>query len=108
MAAELSEVISRLREDLAAAMLDGRDERLRFELGPIEVTLSVTITSEGGGKAGVKFWVVEAGVDGRRSSATGQQIKLILNPVDAAAPPRADGTASRALVTGAAVAGEAD
>jgi hypothetical protein len=105
--AELSDVIAKLREDLAVAMDAGEGERLRFELGPVEVTLSVSVTSTGAGKAGVRFWVVEAGVDGSLSHASGQQIKLTLNPKDVHAPAQQDGSYASPLVGGDAVSGEA-
>src|SRR6516162_1248036 len=98
--AELSEVIAKLRNELAKAMSAGERARLRFELGPIEVTLLVTVTSEGAGKAGVRFWVVEGGVDGRRSRAAEQQIKLTLNPVDALVPRKPDGSPAKVSLYG--------
>ncbi len=98
--AELSEVIAKLRDELAKAMSAGERERLRFELGPVEVTLLVTVTSGGAGKAGVRFWVVEGGVDGRRSRAAEQQIKLTLNPMDALAPRNPDGSPAKVRLAG--------
>ncbi len=105
--AGLSDVIAKLRDDLSVALAEGEGERMRFELGPIEVTLTVNVTSEGGGKAGIKFWVVEASVDGTVSTATGQEIKLTLSPKDTLAPNTADGSYPSPMVAGDAVAGEA-
>ena len=106
MAAELPEVIAKLREDLSAAMADADGQRLQFELGPIEITLSVTVTSAGTGKAGVRFWVVDAGIDSSLSKAADQQIKLTLIPADTHAPLKADGTRWKPYVAGDAVPGE--
>lgn len=105
--AELVEVISQLRDDLEAVMGVGEGRRVKFELGPVEVTLSVSVTSAGGGKAGVKFWVVEAGVDASVSRGNTQEIKLVLNPRDTQAALTSDGRLSSPLITGKATAGEA-
>lgn len=104
---ELSDVIGKLRQDLMKAMEEGRDERIRFELGPVEVTLSVAVTTEGIGKAGVRFWVVDAGVEGKLGRARGQEIKLTLNPKDAYAPARMDGARPAPTIDSEAAPGEA-
>ena len=42
-----------------------RDPALPIEVGPITLEFTVTTRREGEGKAGVKFWVVDAGVSGK-------------------------------------------
>ena len=56
---ELSEMISELRRELDQAIDAGVDERLRFELGPVEVEVTVGLDSKGTAGAKVRFWVVE-------------------------------------------------
>ncbi|WP_037303484.1 trypco2 family protein [Amycolatopsis orientalis] len=80
MAVELSEMIGRLRDELTVAMNSGDGAELRFELGSIELELTVAVTKEASPTAKVKFWLVEAGVDGKFSSAATQKIKLTLDP----------------------------
>ena len=77
---ELANVIRDLREELQRAIVAGVGEALRFELGPVEleVTLAVERSGEAGGK--VRFWVVEAGVERRGESTDTQRIKLVLTP----------------------------
>ena len=85
---ELSDVIASLRTELDTARRAGAGEDLRFELGPVELEVSVALQKEGSGGVKVKFWVVELGADGKLSSMSTQRIKLTLQPrltADAAA-----------------------
>ena len=77
---ELADVIADLRGELDAARLRGAGEDLRFELGAVELEVSVAVQKDAGGGAKVKFWVVELGADGKVSSTATQRIKLTLNP----------------------------
>ena len=77
---ELALVISRLRAELAAAIAAGEAEDLRFELGPVELELTVGVDREAGPSGKVKFWVLELGADAKRTSRTTQRIKLVLEP----------------------------
>jgi hypothetical protein len=79
-AVELAELIGQLRSELTEAMHAGADEELRFELGPVELELTVAVTKEVKPGAKVKFWVVELGADSTVGSATTQKIKLTLDP----------------------------
>lgn len=105
--AELVDVIGKLRDDLEAAMGAGEGRRLKFELGSVEVTLSVSVTSTGGGKAGVRFWVIEAGSDGSVAREKAQEIKLTLNPKDTQTPIGTDKPLSSAFIHGEAAEDEA-
>ena len=103
---ELASVVRQLRTELNEALADAEGERLRFELGPVEMSLSVTVGREATPGAKVRFWVVEAGADARLSREAVQEIKLVLTPVDTQAPPRPGGKAAAPLIEGGAVAGE--
>jgi len=74
---ELASVVRQLRAELNEALADAQGERLRFELGPVQVSLSVTVDREGGAGAKVRFWVIEAGADARVSREAVQEIKLV-------------------------------
>jgi len=80
MAIELAELIGQLRSELTVAMNAGEGEDLRFELGPVELELTVEVKKEGGGAAKVRFWVVELGTDAKLGSGAAQKIKLSLDP----------------------------
>ena len=79
---QLAEVIQDLREELAKAIADGRNHRIRFKPGNIDVELSVDVRKSVEGKAGVKFWVVEAGATGTTGQTQAHKIKLSLSMVD--------------------------
>lgn len=104
--AELHQVISRLRDELQLAMSSAQGQRIGFELGPVEITLNVSVEQHAGGKAGVKFWVVQAGADGGRSRSTGQTIKLTLLPKDLEGGPDAGGQPRSPTIAGSARADE--
>ncbi|MDX8145694.1 trypco2 family protein [Lentzea sp. BCCO 10_0061] len=99
MAVELADLIGQLRSELTEAMHAGENEDLRFELGPVELELTVAVTKEAKPGAKVKFWVVELGTDATLSSATTQTIKLVLDP-------RRRGQTGKVEISGAEVADE--
>lgn len=103
---ELASVVRQLRAELNEALAGAEGERLRFELGPVEMSLSVTVGREASPGAKVRFWVVEAGADARLSRESVQEIKLVLTPVDAQAPAGPGGRPAALLIEGGAVDGE--
>ena len=103
---ELASVVRQLRAELNEALEGAEGERLRFELGPVHVALSVTVGREGGAGAKVRFWVVDAGADAKLSREAVQEIKLVLTPVDIQAPVGPGGQAVVPLIEGGAVIGE--
>ncbi|MDQ3150272.1 MAG: hypothetical protein M3R63_00605 [Actinomycetota bacterium] len=96
---ELAQVISRLRQELSAAMREGEGEDLRFELGPVELELTVAVSREAGPNAKVRFWVVELGADGKVASQATQRITLTLDP-------RRRGVEGRPAISGSEQPGE--
>jgi hypothetical protein len=84
----LSAAIGALRDELMQAVwagqfpyqLNGEQRMLRFKPAPIEVTLEVAVTSKGTGKAGVKWWLIEAGGELSREKVATQTVKLTLEP----------------------------
>jgi hypothetical protein len=103
---ELASVLRQLRTELNEALADAEGERLRFELGPVQVSLSVTVSREATPGAKVRFWVVEAGADTRLSREAAQEIKLVLTPIDTQAPEGPGGKPATPLIQGGAVQGE--
>jgi Trypsin-co-occurring domain 2 len=77
---ELAKVIRDLRAELEIAIAAADGETLLFELGPIELDVSVAI--EAGAQAGAKarFWVVELGTQANVDHTATQHIKLTLSP----------------------------
>lgn len=102
MAVELAELIGQLRTELTKAMHSGEDEELRFEVGPVELELTVAVQRDGAAGAKVKFWVVELGADVKAAAGSTQRIKLTLDPRRAGQPDR------RPTISGAESVGESD
>jgi Trypsin-co-occurring domain 2 len=103
---ELASVIRQLRAELNEAMDDAEGERLRFELGPVELSLTVTVGREATPGAKVRFWVIEAGADVNVSREAVQDIKLVLSPRDMKAPLGPGGKPAPPLIRGKQVEGE--
>ena len=79
----LAEVIESLRAELDEAAAEGAGKRVQFNVGAVDLEFQVEVSREGGASAKVRFWIVEAGVDARISSASTQIVKIHLEPVDA-------------------------
>jgi hypothetical protein len=103
---ELTSVLRQLRTELSEVMDESEGERLRFELGPVELSLTVTVSREVTPGAKIRFWVIEAGTDAAISRESAQLIKLVLSPRDMKAPPDADGRQPAPLIEGIEVPGE--
>jgi hypothetical protein len=76
----LAETIQALREELEGAVAQSGDEQIRFLVGPVEVEFQIAVKREGsaGGKA--RFWVIEAGAEGKVGRESVQRVKLTLEP----------------------------
>jgi hypothetical protein len=77
---ELAAVIRDLRAELEAAVAAADGAGLRFELGPVELEVTVTVERSATAGAKVRFWVVQAGADGKAGTIGTQRIKLTLTP----------------------------
>jgi hypothetical protein len=102
-ALELAELIAQLRAELTEAMRAGEDAGLRFELGPIELELALTVGREGGAQGKIRFWVAELGADGKMTNTAAQRIKLVLEP---RRTHTVDGRPITVLISGREVDGE--
>ncbi|MEV8539647.1 trypco2 family protein [Streptomyces sp. NPDC051572] len=76
----LAEAIRELRSELDQAITDADGQNLRFEVGPIELEVTVAISKDVSAGGKVKFWVIEADGQGRAGSSTAQLIRLTLEP----------------------------
>ena len=76
----LADAIKNLRLQLQEAIEEGHDEKLHFDIKDLELELKCGVTREGGGKTGVKFWLIEAGAEGKMGKESSQTIKLKLSP----------------------------
>jgi hypothetical protein len=103
---ELASVVRQLRAELNEALDEAEGERLRFELGPVELSLTVTIDREAAPGAKIRFYVVEAGADAKISREAAQDIKLVLTPRDVEALVGPDGQPASPLISGRQQSGE--
>jgi hypothetical protein len=69
---------------LSEAMAGGEGERLRFDVGAVELEFAVDVQRDLQAKAGVNVWVVEIGGSGAWSRDWSNRVKVTLNPVDTA------------------------
>ena len=76
----LADVLAALRHELSEAMVFSREDRIRFAAESVEVELSVVVSREFSGKAGARFWVVNAGADYSGSREAVQKVNLRLTP----------------------------
>jgi hypothetical protein len=97
---ELASVIRDLRGELQAAIEGGKGERLRFELGPIELEVTVAVERSDGVNGKVSFKVLEFGADRAKDTTDTQRIRLTLTPR------LADGPDRNVFVHGSAEPGE--
>jgi hypothetical protein len=97
---ELADLLWQLRRELSTAMWSGEHTDLRFEAGPIQLELSVSVERalSAGGK--VRLLVLDAEAATRRASTTVQRISLTLHPRRAGDPDRSP------LIAGGAEPGE--
>jgi Trypsin-co-occurring domain 2 len=79
----LADFIFALRDQLRVAHAE-RDPAFPIEVGPISVEFTLLTRREGEGRAGVKFWVVDAGVSGKLAAESTQKVTLQLTPLDLA------------------------
>lgn len=77
---ELAVVIRDLRAELEAAVIAADGAGLQFELGPVELEVSVAVERSAASGAKVRFWVAEASGEGKLGSTGTQRIKLSLTP----------------------------
>lgn len=77
---ELSALIRELRAELAEAVATAPATGLQFELGPVEIEVSVGVDRNAGSDGKVKFWVVEMGSNASVTRSTVQRVTITLTP----------------------------
>ncbi|MFI6070535.1 trypco2 family protein [Actinoplanes sp. NPDC051343] len=81
VAGGLAETIEALRAELTAAMTLGHGQPLQFELGQVDVELSLAIIREASADGGLRFGVVSFGATGKAGANTTHKLSLKLTPV---------------------------
>lgn len=87
---EIGQAIDAIRAQLTSAVERAEGERLRFELGDIELEFSVSLTRDSKAEGGVKVWVLNVGGSTSESAGVTQKLKVTLKPKDSrtGAPPQ--------------------
>ncbi|MFF2331647.1 MULTISPECIES: trypco2 family protein [unclassified Streptomyces] len=78
----LAEAVRGVRAELQAAMAAGRDESLRFEVGPVELEFAVDVRKERAGDATAKVFVLSAGGSASKATSDAHRLKITLQPTD--------------------------
>lgn len=78
----LAEAIRALRMELQRATQAGKEEPMRFELGPVEMEFLLEVRKDAGADAGVRFGVISVGGKGNMSSGSTHRVMLSLTPKD--------------------------
>jgi hypothetical protein len=76
----LADAVKALRNELAVALEAGKDEKIKFEVGPIELEFEVAVSNEGGGSGGVKFWLISLEGKAAKTKTKTHTVKVKLNP----------------------------
>jgi len=85
-AVPLTDFVGALRAELRAAQLDA-DPDLPIEVGPVTIEFTVMTHKEGEGRAGIRFWVVDAGVGAKLATESKQKITMQLTPLSSSGRP---------------------
>lgn len=84
----LKDAIQAAYEELLEAMTTiPVHSELNFEYRTIDLEFTVEATHEETGKSGVRFWVIEAGVDASRQRTRTHVVKLSIVPVGRSGAP---------------------
>src|SRR5690349_9992229 len=76
----LADAVEALRAELTVARVDGANQPLLFEVGPVEVEFTAVIKKVGGGKAGFTIGVVTLGAEASVAQEQTHRIKVTLTP----------------------------
>jgi hypothetical protein len=76
----LTDAITELRGQIEEAANDAKNEKLQFELGPIELELKIQLSGETTVEGGLKAWVVSLGATDKASETSTHTVKLTLTP----------------------------
>jgi hypothetical protein len=75
-----ADFVGALRDQIRVAQADA-DPDVPIEIGPLSVEFTLLTRREGEGKAGVRFWVAEAGVGGKLATEATQKVTMELQPL---------------------------
>lgn len=77
----LREAVEALRAELSESIAASAEEKLRFEVGEMELEFQIAVERVKEGSGGIRFWVVELGGKGSKASTVTHTVKIPLKPV---------------------------
>ncbi len=83
----LREAVGALRAELSESIVASAGEQLRFVVGELTLEFQVEVERTVGGGGGIRFWVVELGAKGSRTSTDVHKVMIPLRPVTEAGGP---------------------
>jgi hypothetical protein len=78
----LGELIMQLRQELDAAQRDDPVHPIRFQVGPIELETTLSVTRAQAGKAGLVLKVLSLGGERSKGNTNTTRVHLVLTPTD--------------------------
>jgi Trypsin-co-occurring domain 2 len=77
----LAEAIAEVRAELEQAIKEGKNSKIGFRAGSVELDFEVGFTKTRGIDGGLRLSVLSLGGKGERSSAATHRVKVVLTPV---------------------------
>jgi hypothetical protein len=77
----LAETVQALRAELNEAVAASRGSGVQFLVGTVQLEIHVAVTREAGASGKARFWVLEAGAEGKYSRESIQKVTVTLEPV---------------------------
>lgn len=79
--AGVAETIQALRAELTQAVEAGKDQKILFELGEVQIDFQIAVTRDASGEGGINFGVVSFGAKGRLEDQHTHRIVLNMQPI---------------------------
>jgi hypothetical protein len=79
----LVETIASLREELAEAVEEGKNQDIQFPVGQIDLEFQVGVTRDVHGSGKLRFWILELGADTGYAAQSVQKVTISLGAVTA-------------------------
>ncbi|MPY60670.1 trypco2 family protein [Streptomyces spongiae] len=80
---DLADAVQAIRDQLLTAANRAAGQDITFDMGDIQMEFTVELRSEAKAGLKVRAWVVDAGVDGTRSTGHTHKVAFTLTPRDA-------------------------
>jgi hypothetical protein len=80
MGIELADAVAAVRDELLEAAARGAGSDVRFGVGEVVLEFTVELREDSTAKAGIKAWVVTAGVEGSSGRADTHRVSVTLHP----------------------------